>query len=142
MPMDRRLYPKNWDDIARTLKDEADWTCQRCGKPCRRPGVSWPEFVLELLTADSPWYELTFEEIPDASGASTPIEKQQRFTLTVAHLNHDPSDCRPENLQALCAVCHLQHDVISHVQTRKRNRYQQLEKQGQLNLFGGENAGD
>jgi len=35
-------------------------------------------------------------------------------TLTVAHINHVESDCRPENLVALCPRCHLAYD-----QTRK-----------------------
>jgi len=33
-----------------------------------------------------------------------------RRTLTVAHLNHDESDCREENLKAMCAPCHLRYD--------------------------------
>jgi len=38
MPIDRTRYPDNWDEIARQVKDAADWTCQTCGKLCRRPG--------------------------------------------------------------------------------------------------------
>lgn len=32
-------------------------------------------------------------------------------TLTVAHLNHTESDCRLENLAALCSGCHLRYDA-------------------------------
>ena len=32
-------------------------------------------------------------------------------TLTCAHLNHTESDCRDENLVALCAGCHLRYDA-------------------------------
>ncbi len=45
-----------------------------------------------------------------------------RRTLTVAHLNHRPEDCRPENLRALCAVCHLQYDAKHHAETRRKRR--------------------
>lgn len=38
MPMDRSLYPADWDEIAFEVKEEADWTCQKCGKRCYRPG--------------------------------------------------------------------------------------------------------
>ncbi len=31
-------------------------------------------------------------------------------TLTVAHINHVESDCRDENLVALCPACHLAYD--------------------------------
>lgn len=44
-----------------------------------------------------------------------------RRTLTVAHLNHDPSDCRRENLKALCSGCHNRYDAKHRAETRKRN---------------------
>ncbi len=31
----------------------------------------------------------------------------QATTLTVHHIDHDPMNCKPENLIALCASCHL-----------------------------------
>lgn len=43
-----------------------------------------------------------------------------RRTLTVSHKNHIPEDCRRENLQALCAPCHLRYDAQHHAETRKR----------------------
>lgn len=52
-----------------------------------------------------------------------PDEKVEdtRKVLTVAHVNHDESDCRPENLVAACSVCHLQYD-------NERRRWQRLAK--------------
>lgn len=38
MPMKRELYPTRWDEIAREVKEGADWVCQSCGMQCRRPG--------------------------------------------------------------------------------------------------------
>lgn len=35
-----------------------------------------------------------------------------KLTLTVAHINHVESDCRPENLCGLCAPCHLAYDGL------------------------------
>lgn len=43
-------------------------------------------------------------------------------TLTVAHLNHTPEDCRPENLMAMCAGCHLKYDARHHAETRARKK--------------------
>lgn len=34
-----------------------------------------------------------------------------RIVLTVAHLNHTPEDCRPENLRAWCQRCHNRYDA-------------------------------
>ncbi|MGH3449557.1 MAG: hypothetical protein ACRDQW_02300, partial [Haloechinothrix sp.] len=49
-----------------------------------------------------------------------------RVVLTVAHLNHTPEDCHPDNLRALCQGCHLHHDRDHHVRTRARTRATQL----------------
>ena len=87
MPMDRKRYPKNWKQIADSIKEKADWKCQVCGKQCRRP--------------DEPF-------------------DTHRRTLTVAHLNHIPEDCREENLKAMCAVCHLRYDAKHHAETRRK----------------------
>lgn len=45
-----------------------------------------------------------------------------RNTLTVAHLNHNPADIRPENLCAMCAPCHLRYDAKHHAETRRRKK--------------------
>ena len=41
-----------------------------------------------------------------------------KLTLTVAHINHVESDCRDENLVALCAGCHLRYDSQRKVMQR------------------------
>lgn len=41
------------------------------------------------------------------------------WVLTVAHVNHVESDCRPENLVGACSVCHLKYDA-------ERKRWQRL----------------
>ena len=48
-----------------------------------------------------------------------------RRTLTVSHINHDPADCRRENLRALCAPCHLRYDAKHHAETRRRRELAQ-----------------
>lgn len=45
-----------------------------------------------------------------------------RVVLTIAHLNHDPSDNRDENLRALCQWCHLRHDRPFHYANARRTR--------------------
>lgn len=53
-----------------------------------------------------------------------------RRTATVAHLNHDESDCSPENLRCMCAPCHLRYDVHHHQESRWKMKYKD-----QLALF-------
>ncbi len=88
MPMNRKLYPDDWDVIATRIKDLADWKCEDCGKQCRRPGEPFDT---------------------------------HRNTATVAHINHNESDCRDENLLCMCAPCHLRYD-------NKRRRLQCIAK--------------
>ena len=46
--------------------------------------------------------------------------------LSVAHLDHDPSNCADDNLRALCQRCHLNYDHDEHIFnagiTRRRKR--------------------
>jgi hypothetical protein len=116
MPMNRSLYPENWNAIARAIKDEVGWKCEECAKQCRRNGESWVEFFAD--------WDMQSEEFADA------IEHRQRFTLTVAHLDHVPSNCDRSNLRALCAPCHLRYDVGQMGQKRRLKR----EREGQLRL--------
>lgn len=48
--------------------------------------------------------------------------KMIKVVLTVAHLNHTPEDCRPENLRALCQACHNRYDAKHRAQTRKEHK--------------------
>jgi hypothetical protein len=117
MPMDRSRYPDNWEEIAFEVKSEADWACCECGRPCRQPGQRWLEFAPFLL-------ELGYGE---------EVDHPQRFTLTVAHLDQDPSNNDPTNLRALCSGCHLRHDAPH----RAANSRAKRERAGQLPLLGG-----
>lgn len=117
MPMDRSRYPENWDAIALGVKNAADWCCDDCGRPCRRPGQRWIDFALELSEA----------------GWGADEEHPQRFTLTVAHLDQKPSNNDDSNLRALCAPCHLRHDAPY----RAANSQAKRERDGQLPLLGG-----
>ena len=128
MPMDRSKYPPNWDEIALSVKESANWTCQQCGRPCRKPGVHWALFVAWLLDEGMmDWFYETCDEVGDRV-----VERPQRFTLTVAHLNHDPSDCSPDNLRAWCSGCHLRYDAKHHARNARRTRDR---KSGQLSLL-------
>ena len=45
-----------------------------------------------------------------------------RVVLTTAHLNHEPEDCRPENLRAMCQGCHLHYDRDHHAETARATK--------------------
>lgn len=48
-----------------------------------------------------------------------------RVVLTVAHLNHEPADCRAENLAALCQRCHNTYDAPMRARGRRERAGQQ-----------------
>jgi hypothetical protein len=134
MPINRSLYPENWDEIALSIKRAANWTCEWCGKPCRPPGISQKETEQWLLENHPQWLSHLYDVVDDDEFGEVTITKPQRFTLTTAHLNHQPSDCSPENLKALCSVCHLNLDRDDWNRTRKVRELKERERHGQLTL--------
>lgn len=128
MPMDKSLYPEDWDAIALAVKEAADWICQQCGRPCRRASESLDDFALRIRS--STW-EADLLETAINDEDSEPIRRAQRFCLTVAHLDQNPSNNDRSNLKALCTGCHLNHDRPF----QKMNGMAKQERRGQLNLF-------
>jgi hypothetical protein len=45
-----------------------------------------------------------------------------KVVLTVAHLDHDPTNCGDDNLRAMCQRCHLAYDHEHHARSRHTNR--------------------
>ena len=62
---------------------------------------------------------------------------RSRVVLTVAHLDDNPMNNRPENLAALCQRCHLAYDAPVHAKhARETWRRKRAARRGQLALFG------
>lgn len=129
--MDRRLYPANWDELARSIKDAANWQCENCGRPCRKPGETLSDFEERIAeNFAEPWGDDLYENVEDEEFGFVPVLRDRRFVLTVAHLNHRPEDCRPENLRAWCNPCHGRYDLAA-TPLKKRLK---AERNGQLTL--------
>lgn len=62
----------------------------------------------------------------ETCGADCLYPTSQRTRLTVHHLDHNPANCEPQNLIALCAPCHLAADAAWHARnaaiTRNKKR--------------------
>jgi len=102
-PENAKRYPKDWKQISDSIRERADYRCEcagECGLHCTNPG---PRRCIETQGAYARW----------ANG---------KIVLTVAHLNHDPADCRPENLKAMCQRCHLRYDREHHQQSAYQTR--------------------
>ncbi len=51
-----------------------------------------------------------------------PFRYKVTIVLTIAHLDHDPTNNADENLAALCQRCHLRHDRGQHKWNAARTR--------------------
>ncbi len=89
MPIDLSLYPKNWKQIAHSVKERAGWRCQDCSRLCRKPNETVSTLAMRLQ-AENPNSEL-----------SEVFAHPQRWCLTTAHLDHRPSNNALSNLRAL-----------------------------------------
>ena len=116
MPMERSLYPTDWDAIAHMVKTESNWTCEQCGKQCREFDEDLVDFVIR--TSGGRHSKADYER----------LMHPQKFTLTTAHLDHVPENCHRSNLKALCVPCHARMDLkaMPHKKHLKRERAGQL----------------
>ena len=92
----RGEYPADWPEIARAVKEAAEWRCERCGHcddPARR-------------VVGEPGRKVPSGRLPCDEHCTHASNGKQR-SLTVHHLDGDKANCEPWNLAALCQVCHL-----------------------------------
>jgi hypothetical protein len=59
-----------------------------------------------------------------------------RVVLTIAHMDHDPTNNAPGNLRALCNRCHLAWDAGYHAENRRLRRlyWEKSHGEGQARL--------
>lgn len=100
-PENRDRYPKNWKQISLAKRKAAGWRCE--GSPA-------------------------YPDCRAKNGEPHPVTGS-KVVLTVAHLNHQPENCEPENLRAWCQRCHLKYD-------REHHRMSRYAGAGQDDLFG------
>lgn len=80
----RKLYPKNWKEIREKILARADNKCEFCGVP----NYTWRPCLCSTSPSDA-----------------------VQVILTIAHLDHDPTNNDPNNLRALCQRCHNRYDA-------------------------------
>ena len=121
-PEMRERYPRNWDEISLRARSRAGNRCEFCGRK------------------NGDWIERKDQTAPAKPGQATDEQGiiYYKVVLTVAHMNHQPQDCRPENLKALCQPCHNQYDAPNRARVRAENRAIQAQnaaiQAGQLRL--------
>ena len=91
-PENKKRYPANWKQVRASILERANDRCEFCGK--RNHSEFWNEKTGKLV----------------------------KVVLTIAHLDHTPEHCDPENLRALCQACHNRYDAQHRAETRKKSR--------------------
>lgn len=120
-PENKARYPANWGEIRAAILERSGMRCEHPG--CRASQYAVGHWHREAagLFSWSPCVEgaasysaarTMAAEFFFAQGEEGP--KPTVIVLTIAHLNHQPEDCRPENLAALCQRHHLAHDHQHH----------------------------
>jgi hypothetical protein len=120
VPFDRKRYPVDWDQISRAIRDRAGARCECSGECGYKAGHQAGGIDAGRCLS--------------CQGEPNPVTRRT-VILTVAHLNHTPADCRPENLRAMCQRCHLNYDRAHHIANARRRR-RAARASGEL--FGGE----
>lgn len=141
----KHLYPppNEWKAIRDSVLERANNACEctgECGwehvdsnkgKVCAAPNrvlVQRNECTRWMMTK---WFVHShngtcLDEPCDAAG----------IVLTIAHLDHDPTNNDPSNLRAMCQRCHLRYDSKEHQKNAAETRRKNTEKlTGQKRLF-------
>lgn len=119
MPVDYSKYPTNWKtEIRPSILHRACDCCEICGRKNR-------EIIIPSRCCKDP----LFDERNFCLRCRKP---RARIVLTIAHLDHDIANNRPDNLKALCQRCHLRHDAKLHAENARKTREK---KSGQMALL-------
>lgn len=129
-PENKKLYPPNWaSEIRPAALESAGNKCQFCLVPDKifiarglwQGEPVWQDDDGAIHSANDGRY-ITHNYCSDLEGTVTHCG----VVLTIMHLDHDPTNCEPENLKAACQRCHLNYDREDNQkkarETRKKNR--------------------
>lgn len=107
-------YPRNWQQISADIRERAGNRCEFCGVPNYEIGgrsaagvwhkakpLGYNGFKLEWPKEGTHAW---------CAGHDIGPLRIVRIVLTVAHLDHQPENCDPGNLKALCQRCHNTYD--------------------------------
>lgn len=119
-PENRSRYPAEWKAIRDRILIRAENCCEHPGCGARQYDVGYwrkqmGRFVwFEQVRGLRSWREASTAAAELDWSASEEGTKPTVIVLTIAHLDHQPENCAPENLRALCQRHHLAHDHDHH----------------------------
>lgn len=134
-PENKARYPKNWKQIRAAILERAGNACEKCKAPNRERIArgAGKDAGTYMLMAGAVYCAETGEHLGYAKGSEYQVERITEVVLTVAHLDHQPENCDPENLRAWCQRCHLHYDKEHHAENARKTRRSRL---AVADLFG------
>lgn len=126
------LYPADWPEISRRVKEAAGWRCQHCGarhgawvtRDRRGRPIEHDPAKMAALGHGKPPFRLRLSR-----GGYVRVVG---VVLACAHLDGAVLNMDPANLAALCQRCHLAHDLRQHTRNAAATRRRGM---GTLDLF-------
>ena len=132
MPIDYSKYPDNWKEIRQSILERANHCCE--GSP-DYPDCRVANYATGTRDCDGQWHdEDDIHKMNSDCGYHLfgDFPKMTKIILTVAHLDHDTSNNKPDNLRAWCQRCHLNYDKELHQRRAAKTR---ALRGGQLELI-------
>lgn len=127
-PENAALYPANWKtEIRPAILTRAHNCCETCGVLNHAWGWRCAAGVFHQVRKGPirdtwPRDERFLRKPPFVLHSNIGPLKIIEIVLTIAHLDHDPRNCAPENLRAWCQRCHLAYDQPHHKVTAYMTR--------------------
>lgn len=123
-PENKHRYPPDWPEIRKDILQRAGYRCEWQGCTARHHQLGY----WEAKGLAHYWVPLP-QALRDA-GVDKPMTvasmkgpiKIVRIVLTIAHLDHLPENCHPDNLRAWCQRHHLAYDAGHHQANAYRTR--------------------
>jgi hypothetical protein len=121
-PENKSKYPADWPQIRDRIREREGHCCKWCKAPNRK-------FIARSSCGS--YYMLANGDILNADNGETVFrselvlfqaKKWIEVVLTVAHLDHDPTNNTDENLAALCQRCHNRYDSEHRAESRAKTR--------------------
>lgn len=123
-PENRTRYPRDWKRIRAAILERAGDRCERCKAPnhqrvARGGGDDAGTYMLDTAEV---FCDQSGKRLGQVHMSDYEVARMVDVVLTVAHLDHTPENCAPENLRAWCQKCHLAYDARHHAQTAFQTR--------------------
>jgi 5-methylcytosine-specific restriction endonuclease McrA len=115
-PENKKLYPKNWSEIRENILARAGNCCEFCGVENGRLGWRGDDGQFHDVEKEICYYDQFGEKAMREARAAFKI------VLTIANLDHNPTNNDPSNLQALCQKCHNKYDASHRSKNARKTR--------------------